>query len=113
MQSYHLVIVTDPNRQTLRLYYTQNIEELLYAINKKDSLFSSVHTAKMRYRIIYQEIFSNSVEVLARYNFIKHFTRMQLEKLVRKNNPNWLSLYSISRTNLLMQINRNSGKAIA
>lgn len=104
MCTYKVLVITDPNRKALRIYFTENIAELLKSLKTKEDLFKSMESVQGNFRIVYQEVFGNNLMALARYESMKNFTRMQLEKLVRKNNPNWLSLYPISKTRLLFQV---------
>lgn len=43
-------------------------------------------------RLVYLEIHETEAAAAARLCELRHYTRMQLERLVRRSNPNWLNL---------------------
>lgn len=99
MQQHKLVIITDQNRRALRVFYTENLMELLRSLPENEGFVSSPCIDRTYYRVIYQETFNSPLSALDRYNALRNFTRMQLERLVRRFNPNWLNLYPVHWTN--------------
>lgn len=95
MNKSYLVLTTDPNRRTIQVHFTDDVASLLVSIHSNpvgtgnrphsDSILAN--------RVVYQEYFTHTAPAIDRYTVLKQFTRMQLERLVRKSNPNWLNLY--------------------
>jgi putative endonuclease len=90
MKKHCIYIITDSNRLYLEVGYCTDISLKLHEIEQADgSLFS---TAPKFNRIVYSEEFLSFEAAQKRVDEIKHFTRMQKERLIRKHNPNWLNI---------------------
>lgn len=73
--AHYIRIYTDSNRLQLRIKYHEN------DFQKTEGL-----------RLVYEEIHESEKAATARTAELKSFTRMQLERAIRRNNPNWLNL---------------------
>ncbi|WP_140939659.1 GIY-YIG nuclease family protein [Sphingobacterium lumbrici] len=90
MKKYSIYMITDSNRLYLEVGYCTDISLKLHEIEQADwSLFS---TAPKFNRIVYSEESPSFEAAQKRVDEIKHFTRMQKERLIRKHNPNWLNI---------------------
>jgi len=90
MKKHCIYMVTDSNRYYLEVGYCTDLHLKLHEIEQaRGSLFS---TAPKFNRVVYTEELPTFEAAQKRMNDIKHFTRMQKERLVRRNNPNWLNI---------------------
>ncbi|NGM64020.1 GIY-YIG nuclease family protein [Sphingobacterium sp. SGR-19] len=98
MESHIVYIITDSNRAYLEVGYCTDMSTQLQEINHTSStLFGS--SPKLR-NVVYIEVFEKKEKALSYHSTLRHFTRMQREKLIRLKNPNWLNLHaSPSHTN--------------
>lgn len=93
MKKHLIYIATDPNRVSVEAGYTQDL------LTQSSHLqFHSIHSAgrspKLN-RIVHAEEFSSFDMAQKRLIELRGFTRMQKERLIRKHNPNWLSINSL------------------
>ncbi|MBE8720750.1 GIY-YIG nuclease family protein [Sphingobacterium pedocola] len=90
MKKHSIYMITDSNRLYLEVEYCTDVSLKLHEIEQAGwSLFS---TGPKFNRIVYSEDFPSFDAALKRVDEIKHFTRMQKERLIRKHNPNWLNI---------------------
>lgn len=93
MKKYIVYIITDANRIYLHADVCQDLSIKLYELqNATSTLFLS---GPKYTRIIHTEEFEHKDDAERRASELNSFTRMQKEKLIRKNNPNWLSIHNI------------------
>lgn len=78
--AHYIYIYTDNNRTTLTVETEEN----------------QVHTPSSG-RLVYREIHETAKTASFRMNELKTYTRMQLERIVRRANPNWLNLAVMDR----------------
>ncbi|KGE12326.1 hypothetical protein [Sphingobacterium deserti] len=90
MEKYTVYIVTDSNRTYLETGICTDINMRLAEIKDASSILFA-GTARLN-NMVYTEIFDNKEQAETRQQQLKHFTRMQRERLVRSKNPNWLNL---------------------
>lgn len=86
MKTYHIYIETDSNRTCLEITYNW--------LNN-----DNINNHNTNRRKVYIEHFDNFILAEKRLIQISKFARVQLEKLVRSRNPNWLSLASENTKN--------------
>lgn len=95
MQRHFIFITSDTNRIYLEAGYCQDIYLQLFELQQSSSLFM---TKGPRFsRIVYVEEFDNYDVAQRRKNEINAYTKMQKERLIRKNNPNWLGITNTER----------------
>lgn len=92
MKKHFIVITSDANRYTLKTAYCQDVDSYLLQLNLANNLTIS-YSSPHRNRIVYIEGFSTREEAEQRRNQINLYTKMQKEKLIRRKNPNWLSIH--------------------
>ncbi|MCI0921278.1 GIY-YIG nuclease family protein [Sphingobacterium rhinopitheci] len=90
MQRHFIFITSDSNRIYLEAGYCQDICLQLFELQQASSLFMA--KAPKFNRIVYVEEFSNPESAQRRKVEINSYTKMQKERLIRKNNPNWLGI---------------------
>lgn len=91
METHIIYIITDSNRAYLEVGYCNDIGARVQEISHTSPTFFS-RTSKLS-NVVYMETFTNKEKALAYQHTLRHFTRMQREKLIRLKNPNWLNLY--------------------
>ena len=94
MKTHSVYIITDSNRAYLEVGYCADMEMRIQEIRYTPPILFS-NTPKLR-NVVYIETFQNKEKALAFQGTLRHFTRMQREKLIRLKNPNWLNLYQDS-----------------
>lgn len=106
-KSAYIIVMTDCNRNSFLTEITDDphrVEE----IHSHDLLKELAHhdhhgwdvrlTAKFgtafgkKWRLVHLESFNSRENAQVRQQEIRKYTRMQLERLIRKNNPNWNDL---------------------
>ncbi|HLT87238.1 MAG TPA: hypothetical protein VKZ57_06580 [Sphingobacterium sp.] len=100
MESHIVYIITDSNRAYLEVGYCTDMPARLQEIHQTSSvLFGG--SPKLS-NVVYMEIFESKEKAVSYHGTLRHFTRMQREKLIRLKNPNWLNLHSnpLRRDNL-------------
>ncbi len=75
MNTYYIYISTDANRQFLQAGMTTDIQQIA-----------------LLNRVVYLEMYSNQADAEKKLNELS-FGRIVRERLVRKQNPNWLNLH--------------------
>ncbi len=90
MQRHYIFITSDANRIYLEAGYCQDVNLQLFEIQQAGSSFMA--KAPKFSRIVYVEEFDNQEAAIRRKNEINVYTKMQKERLIRKSNPNWLSI---------------------
>jgi len=97
-------MITDTNRRVLQPGVTTNLTTVLDHLNpiEEESLFSQTDLN----RIVFIEKFNSIIEAKKRVSELSGYGRMVRERLIRKNNPNWLNLFP----NIAI---RNSTKKVA
>lgn len=90
MEAHIVYIITDSNRAYLEVGYCTDVHARLQEIhNTSSGLFGG--SPKLN-NLVYMEIFESKEKALSYQDTLRHFTRMQREKLIRLKNPNWLNL---------------------
>jgi len=90
MNKYYTYIATDSNRRFLQTGISNDLGSVyndLYS-NQEPTLFSFA----MLNRIVMIETFSSQIEAERRLKELSGMGRIVKERLIRKSNPNWLSL---------------------
>jgi putative endonuclease len=85
-----LYILTDCNRKTLHMGITDDMSNEMQRMKEWYGLF--VDPRSIPTRLVYQSHFSTEAAALEQYKLYQSYTRMQSEKLIRKQNPNWQDL---------------------
>ncbi|TDS13230.1 GIY-YIG nuclease family protein [Sphingobacterium paludis] len=90
MEKYTVYIITDSNRTYLETGMCTDVHRRLAEIKDASSILFA-GTSRLN-NMVYTEHYENKEQAEAREMQLKHFTRMQRERLVRSKNPNWLNL---------------------
>lgn len=90
MQRHFIYITSDTNRTYLEVGYCQDIALQLFELQQASNRFM-INSPKFS-RIVYMEELENYELAQKRKIEINTFTKMQKERLIRKTNPNWLSI---------------------
>lgn len=98
MKTYYIYIETDSNRSCLEITHNWLNNEIPNDISNK--------------RKVYIEHFDNFISAEKRLMQISKFARVQLERLVRNRNPNWLSLKNEISKNRYYDTMHNSSLCI-
>lgn len=88
--SNHIYILTDSNRQCLHVGTTQDLQETTKTYKELYGLFFDA--GSKIFRLVYQESYPTADAATKRFEELKCYTRTQKERLIRKNNPNWVDL---------------------
>lgn len=90
MNKYHIYIATDSNRRFLQVGLNQNLGSVYHELQEQaePTLFSFA----VLNRIVFIESFNTKLEAEKRLQELSGMSRMVKERLIRKSNPNWLSL---------------------
>lgn len=94
---YEIAIITDSNRSDLRVVCNW----------KKENNFSFESPLKT-YRYVWIEHFQDVEKAEIQLKHIHTFARIQLEKVIRRQNPNWLSLCDKSIIRQEMELKRHT-----
>jgi len=99
MSRHYIFIITDANRTFLAAGYCQDLALYAFELQQASSSFRT-KTLKCS-RMVYAEIFDSKEAALRHKQEIESYTKMQKERLIRKNNPNWLGItnYNINTMN--------------
>ncbi|WP_293944815.1 MULTISPECIES: hypothetical protein [unclassified Sphingobacterium] len=106
MSNFIVYILTDNNRRHFEINFTSNILSTVLELQQTNS-FIFQQGANLN-RIIYSEAFTELSCAKKRINELQNFTHMQIERIIRKNNPNWNNLYPQQQQSY---IKRNSSYA--
>lgn len=90
MRKHIIYLATDANRAAIEANYSQ--DHIPQFTEQQFGLYHRSNTALKLNRIIYTEEFATMEAAQKRLIEVKSFTRMQKEKLIRRNNPNWLNI---------------------
>lgn len=93
MSKFIVYIRTDNNRRHFDIDFTSNIADVAFAIQQSNSFI--FQQGPNLNRIIYTETFANLECAKKKMNELCCYTNMQLERLIRKHNPNWINLYPL------------------
>ncbi|MDR2273467.1 MAG: hypothetical protein LBF27_21340 [Sphingobacterium sp.] len=91
MSNFIVYIRTDNNRRYFEIDFTANIFSTVMELQEANSFI--FQQGPNLNRIIYSEAFPKLSCAQKRMNELQSFTRMQIERIIRKNNPNWNNLY--------------------
>lgn len=94
---YEIAIITDSNRSDLRVICSW----------KKEN-HPSFESPLKAYRYVWVEQFQDIDKAVTQLKHINTFARIQLEKVIRRQNPNWLSLCNKSIIRKEMEVKRHS-----
>lgn len=86
----YIYILTDSNRNCLHVGMTDDLQQAAKTYRTLNGLFFDA--ASRASRLVYHEAFSDEAEALRRFKELSRYTRMQKERLIRRRNPNWLTL---------------------
>ncbi|MBE8712338.1 GIY-YIG nuclease family protein [Sphingobacterium hungaricum] len=90
MNNVVVYIVTDSNRKFLEIGTSTNLSQTIFELqNHNKTLFSAFGNLN---RVVFSEEFSNPFLAEKKVSELRNYTRMQIERLIRKTNPNWLNL---------------------
>jgi len=87
MENFSLYILTDSNRRFLEIGISSNLNCSL-AESQQDSANLFKQASKLT-RLVWLEEFAHRELAERKKKELTLYTRMQLEKLIRRNNPNW------------------------
>ena len=93
MQKHIVYITTDANRVYLEAGYCEDITIKLMELQNSGSSFM-IRGPKFS-RIVHTEEFDSFEKAERRRLELNGYTRMQKEKIIRRYNPNWLSIHAI------------------
>ncbi|WP_104382662.1 hypothetical protein [Sphingobacterium sp. HMA12] len=91
MSNFIVYILTDNNRRYFEIDFTSNMLSTIVELQQVNS-FTFQQGSHLN-RIIYSEAFSKLACAKKRMNELQNFTHLQIERIIRKNNPNWNNLY--------------------
>src|SRR5690606_6353135 len=90
MKRHIIYLATNANRAHIEAGYCQHIPHTLFEICEEDKL-QFFYAARIN-RIVYMEEYRSLEEALKRKSELATYTRMMKERLIRKQNPNWLNI---------------------
>lgn len=90
MQKHIVYITSDANRIYLEAGYCQDISLQLFELQQAHGRFMT--TSPKFSRIVHVEEFENYEAAQKRKLELNSFTKMQKERIIRRYNPNWLSI---------------------
>ena len=88
---YTIVILTDSNRRYLEVVITNDLSGVLQHISISQQTKMNLTTQLTR--VVYEENYATEKHATERLKELNTYTRMQRERLVRRQNPNWLNLH--------------------
>ncbi|MCS4163405.1 GIY-YIG nuclease family protein [Sphingobacterium paramultivorum] len=91
MNNFIVYISTDNNRKHFKIGLSSNIFSTVMELQQSNSFI--FNQGPSLNRIIYTESFTNPETANKRISELQHFTTMQVERLIRKYNPNWNNLF--------------------
>ncbi|HLT41687.1 MAG TPA: hypothetical protein VKZ95_03205 [Sphingobacteriaceae bacterium] len=86
----HIYILTDTNRSSLHVGYTEDLLKTVDLYKEKRALFFDF--GSITSRLVYFEEFTSEELAIMRFNELSVYTRPQKERLIRSINPNWADL---------------------
>ncbi|MCL7986990.1 hypothetical protein M8998_03435 [Sphingobacterium sp. lm-10] len=90
---YKIVILTDSNRRYLEVLITNNLSDVLQHMSVLQQTQMNITTQLTR--VVYEETYATENCAMDRLKELYAYTRMQRERLVRRQNPNWLNLHPV------------------
>lgn len=90
MKRHFIYITSDANRIFLEAGYCQDISLKMFELQQSSSTFMT-RSPKFS-RIVHIEEFDTAEGAQRRQVEINRYTKMQKERLIRKANPNWLTI---------------------
>lgn len=92
MKKISIYIITDSNRRFLEVGTHTDLSLLMHELQQSNEM---LFNASMRLnRLVYMENFHCEEQAEKRKRELQLYTRMQLEKIIRKANPNWNQLFA-------------------
>ncbi len=91
MSNFIIYIVTDSNRRRFEIGLSSNIFNTVIELQQSNNLIFNQNPNL--HRIIYIEAFTNLPCARKKMSELQHFTNMQIERIIRKSNPNWNNLF--------------------
>ncbi len=91
MNNFIVYILTDSNRKHFEIGLSSNIFSKVLELEQSNSFI--FNQGPRLNRIIYTEAFTSLEIANKKINDLQHFTTMQIERLIRKSNPNWNNLF--------------------
>ncbi|EKD66729.1 MAG: hypothetical protein ACD_49C00017G0001 [uncultured bacterium (gcode 4)] len=90
MKTYYIYIIASEN-ETLYIWVTSNLIKRIYEHkNKTFDWFSKKYNIT---KLVYYEIYNNSIESINREKQLKKWNREWKINLINENNPLWKDLY--------------------
>lgn len=90
MQKHFIFITSDANRIYLEAGYCQDVALQLFELQQTSTSF--MRTGPKFSRIVHIEEMDSMEAAQRRKIEVNTYTKMQKERLIRKSNPNWLSI---------------------
>ncbi len=90
MNNFYTYIITDSNRRFLQPGISQNLNLVYNELQNYQE--SKLFSYAILNRIVHIETFPTKAAAQKRLTDLNQMGRMVKERLIRKNNPNWLSL---------------------
>ncbi|WP_293954715.1 MULTISPECIES: hypothetical protein [unclassified Sphingobacterium] len=91
MSNFILYIATDSNRKRFEIGLSTNIFTTVMKLQQSNSFIFNQGSSLNR--IIYTEAFTSLETANKKIDELQHFTAMQIERLIRRSNPNWNNLF--------------------
>ena len=88
--STYVYILTDCNRTCLHVGMTNDLNEAANTYQSLSGFF--VDSCSKVSRIVYHESIPSEEMAHKRFQELSRYTRMQKERLIRRDNPNWINL---------------------
>lgn len=89
----YIYILTDSNRTNFKYGITNSEAELRnICLNQKLNQLANNNS----WRLVYCKEYNNTINAQLALSDFSYFTRMQIERLIRKSNPNWHNLLETS-----------------
>lgn len=92
MQKHIVYLVTDANRRVIQADYCSNITQRI--IDLQEAAIRFVFGKARLSRVVYTEEFDSFEDAQLRKMELSTFTHMMKERLIRRQNPNWLGMVS-------------------
>jgi len=90
MEKHIIYLITDTNRVCIEAGYCTDITHILLEL-RPDAQSPFSYSAKCN-RVVYMEKFNSYEEAQKRKLELGFYTHMMKERLIRKQNPNWLNI---------------------
>ena len=88
-RQYFVYITTDPERSQLYTGMTTNLSKRIEELEKSPENQNTFTGMNRCFYLIFKEEFSDLQEAVARQRSLKKMEKMQLERLISQQNPNW------------------------